>query len=793
MVAGLRLSLAGGLVALCAIASPSRAQSEDDLFAQVFGNRAEAPAPVELDVDLTVQGVTLGSTPARVEGSKVVDLDRASVLSLLETFIAEERLEALRTGEPRVAPQQLAAAGIDTVYDPGALALTIDVPPEYRIEWQVPIAPLRPPAQGRTRYEGARFSAGLNLEPSLVHDSAADRVEGAFAADGFFNIGGWALQGEASWSERTDRVRRGPLRLHRDLVDRRVRLTVGELRSPAFGLQPALPLRGISIGRVFSIDPYDPPFPGLVAPLLLEAPSEVEVTVDGRLVERIRLPAGPTLLSDFPFRVGLNDVRVDLYRDGVLQQQLDYQGWFDRIRLGTGRQEFHVSLGQPWLLGVDRPEIQQDEPWLSAAIRRGMSARWTTGAGLLADGATGDAVIDWTNDIGFERWSLSSDLAISRDARPGTAGTVSLQQEPVRGRTWSLRMALGWRDARFRPFGIAEAPGRELRGELGASRPVGNHLRWSGRVRFLEREDGRQGRLSSVLAWRPSPAWSIQLRAAAQLGDGPDDLGLTVTMDWRPRRGDHAFTAELDDEGNWLGGWRWNEQAARYGRSASLVLQESEGERGLSGAASFRNHRIRAGLDHLWTIGDGGRTRIAAQSALVFADGHLGLSDRVGDGFVLFAARPDTGRVEVNPDGDDFRSRSGLLGPAVIGDLTPYLERGFTLGLPEVPIQSDPGDLQPVARSGFLQGVVVPVGPVPGVAIRFRLVDADGGALALAVGRLVPEDGGEPKTWFSNRDGQVELSVPPGRYRLKAPAVGLDRPIEIPDTPNSQDLGDLSP
>ena len=794
MVARLRLNLLGGIAALFAAFPAAFAQSEDDLFAQVFGSAAQAPVSIELDLDLTVQGVVIGAVSGTINGDEIVDLERASLLDSLQTFIAGDRLAPLRAEDVRVTAAELTAAGIDLAYDPVALAVEVTVPPEFRIEWQVPIAPLRPPAAGRTRYEAANVSGAINLQPSLGHDSETDRVDAVVLADGFFNVRGWAVQGEARWSERTDTFRRGPVRLHRDFVERRLRLTVGELRSPQFGLQPALPLRGISIGRVFSIDPYQPPFPGLVTPLLLEAPTEVEVTIDGRLVERIRLPAGPTVLSDFPFRTGLNDVRLDLYRDGVFQQQLDYQGWFDRIRLDAGVQEFHVSLGQPWLLGTDRPRVDQDEPWLSAAIRRGINVRWTSGLGLVADTDTGDAVIDWINDIGLERWSLRSDLAVSRDSRPGTAGAIAMQQEPMRGRIWSLRMALGWRDGRFRPFGIETPPGREMRGEFSASRALGDRWRWIGSVRMRDTSEGRVGRLSSVLAWRPDPEWSIQLRAVAQAGTGPDDLGITVALDWRPRRGDHSFSGEFNDEGDWLAGWRYNTQLARSGQSANLVMQETDGEQVLSGGVSMRTHRFRAGLGHRRAIGNEARTRLAAQTALVFADGHFGISDRVGEGFVLFAGRPGTGRVDINPDGDDWRSRSDVLGPAVIGDLTPYLERGFTIGLPEVPIRSDPGDLQPVALGGFLQGVRIPVGPVPGVTLQLTLAGPDGAPLALMVGELIPEDGSASKTFFSNRAGRVELgSVVPGSYRLRVEAAGLDIPIEVAESPTLQELGTFSP
>jgi outer membrane usher protein len=765
--------------------------SDDDLFARVFGQREQAPAAVALDLEVRVQGVILGNMPATVEGQALQSMDREALVDLLDGLVAPRFLEPLSTLPARIEPAALREAGFGADYAPAELALHLAIPAAYRVEWNVPLAPIRPPAPGRNRYGGARVSGALNLLPSVIHSSDGNRTQTAIAAEGFLNIAGWALQGDATWSERTNTLRRGPVRLHRDWIDTQVRVTVGELRSPAFGQQPALPLRGFSIGRRFSIDPYDPPFPGLIAPLLLESPTEVEVTVDGRLVDRFRLPAGPVLLSDFPLSAGLSNVRVDLLRDGVLQRSLSYPGWFDRTRLGAGRQEFHVSLGQPWQQGARRPRKQQDEPWLSAAIRRGISSRWTSGIGLVADFDSKDAVVDWSNDLGFPRWSLTSNLAIGGDGLPGTAGSIGLQQEPAVGDVWSLRAAFGWRDSRFVPFGLDAAPGREVRAELSASRPLAQGWRWSGTTRVADTQEGRTGSLSSVLSWRPSPEWTTQLRATVQQGAGRDDLQITLFIDWRPGAGEHAFSTELADDGSWLLGWRTNRQRTRTGHNASVTLVDDANGREWFAGGSVRTHRFRAGLDHRWTVGDGARTRATAQTALVFADGHWGVTDRVGEGFVLFAGRPGTGVVEVNPDEGDWRSRSGMLGPAVIGDLTPYLERGFTLGLPEVPVRSDPGDLQPVARAGFLQGSVIPVGPVPGVTLTFSVRRASGDPLALTVGRLVPVAGGKPIRFFSNRDGRVEVgSVPAGSYRLVVPSIDLDETIDVAESPRVQELGE---
>lgn len=794
MVARFRLILLAGLCGVCLPNTTAQAQSQDELFAQVFAQRNQLQAPITLELEALLQDVAIGTINATVAGGAIVEIERESMLALFDTFIAEDRLALLKQSDEAVTPAELSASGIGIHYDATALAIDLSIPPEFRIEWQVPIAPLQPPAAGRSRYSGARVSGALNLQPNVVYQSGNDATNVSVFADGFVNFAGWALQGEATWSEQNQTSRRGPFRLHRDLIDQRIRLTIGELRSPSFGQQPSLPIRGISIGKIFSIDPYNPPFPGLIAPILLELPTELEVSVDGRIVERVRLPAGPALLSDFPLSNGLNDVRIDLFQEGVLLNQLSYQGWFDRIRLGSGQQEYHVSVGQPWLQGSSRPVTQQDRPWISTAIRRGMNPRWTSGLGLLLDSESGDAVIDWSNDIGFQYWTLSSDLALSRDNQPGTAGSLSVQQESLPDQPWNLRMAVGWRDHRFRPFGLDRAPGRELRGEFNVSRALNPALRWSTSLRVSDRTDDREGRLSSILAWKPTPAWSFQIRATAMRNRQDTDVGVSLVLDWRPERSNHAFSAELDDAGDWLAGWRYNAQTAGSGRNANLIAQTLDGQQIYSGSIGYRNHRIRIGADHRRTLGDQSRTQLSAQTALVFADGHFGIADRVGEGFVLFADRPGTGHVEINPDGDDARSRSGGFGAAVVGDLTPYLQRGFTIGLPDVPITSDPGDLQPVAVSGFLQGVVVPVGPMPGITLIWSLCDQDGNPLPLVYGELISDSGGDPKPFFSNRDGRVELgSVQPGNYRIEIPAVGSKTEISVADTPAVQNLGALTP
>jgi outer membrane usher protein FimD/PapC len=570
---------------------------------------------------------------------------------------------------------------------------------------------------------------------------------------------------------------------------------MGELRSPGFGNQPGIPLRGISISRNFDLDPYDPPFPGLLAPLLLEQASEIEVRVGQRVVDRFRLPAGPVLISDFPLGTGFNDVDVLVLDDGRVTDQLRLDGWFDRSRLGAGRQRFHFSVGQPWRQGPTSPQRSSSRLSASGAFETGVTDRLTLGSGMIYDGEARQLNAELQGSLGFRSFALrASVLSSVRQSQAAPALSVGLDAYPGSG-TWQWQTSALWRADDFIPFGIEQAPGRLFNLQSRLSRSLGQRWRFGLSHRYRNEREASGHGLRSTLAFRANSSLSVQLAADAELDNGTsNDYGINLFLTWRPRSGPHTLYAGTDDGSNWQAGWQMNRQSSHGGSSYGLFLNEDESGTNYSGDARFRSHRGTIQFSHFGALGESAsQTRVAADTALVYADGHFGIADRVGQAFALFAGREDSGAVYINPSVDDWRSRSDMLGNAVVGDLTPYLERGFSIGLPDLPVRVDPGDLQPVVQPEFLRGIVVPIGPVPSTDLRFRLLDRNGAALALASGKLIRLDDSSVQLFFSNRDGAVQITgVVPGDYRveLRDGRVLLER-LTIDVQADTTDLGEI--
>jgi outer membrane usher protein len=767
-------------------------RDQEDLFQQVFGAPAPSVEPVAIDLELRIQNVPAGEVAARVMGERLIHVSRDSLVKSLEPLLNAAQLARLLALGSDAPPEALASLGFDVRYDPVALALDLSVPVEYRKRWNVAVAPLRPPAPGRRRYRPAAVSAALNLAPRADFDHDRGQTRIGLDAAGWLNVAGYAARGEFSVDSRGETLSRGAVALVRDWPQRRLRAELGEIVAPAFGAQPGVTLRGITLAREFETDPYDPPFPGVLAPLLLERASEIQVRVNQRLVDRVRLPAGPVMLSDLPLSTGRNDVELDVIQDGALRRSLRLDGWFDRTRLGAGRQRFHVSVGQPWTQGRRAPRTVAKTLNLSAAYARGISDRWTAGGGLLADPDASTVVLDTSTDVGFDGFSLSANLAASRlPAGEGLAGSATVQSDPAAGR-WLWQAGLVWRGAGFVPFGLSQPPGERFSASLRLSRNLFGRWRFGVSGSADRIENSRTAGARATLAWRPGPSINAEITVSSRFGEQPGDHALTTSLIWRPGSGAHSFAAEIDDGGRWLAGWQLNRQSSRSGYSASAFVGDDDSGTRAEASGAMRTHRLQLRFRHIRGIGDGAdSTRLTGNTALVFADGRFGIAERVDDAFVLFDAREGTGAVFVNPSDGDWRARSGPLGPAVIGNLTPYLERGFALSLPDVPLRRDPGDVQPVAVPTYLSGVRVEVGPLRTVAVRFLLVDNLGEPVRLAAGSLQKLDGDGEFPFFSNRTGRVIVSgVAPGRYRvvLRDGSV-LAEDVVVAADPLEQNLG----
>jgi outer membrane usher protein len=104
-------------------------------------------------------------------------------------------------------------------------------------------------------------------------------------------------------------------------------------------------LGGVSVSREFSLDPYFVRFPTVGLSGAALSPSIAEVYVNGQLVRREEIPAGPFELRNLPVGVGSGTAQVILRDAFGRAQEITSPFYFTPTGLKAGVQEFSYDLG----------------------------------------------------------------------------------------------------------------------------------------------------------------------------------------------------------------------------------------------------------------------------------------------------------------------------------------------------------------------------------------------------------------------------------------------------------------
>jgi outer membrane usher protein len=197
-------------------------------------------------------------------------------------------------GAEHVALDQ--TAGLALALDQASLTLAITAEPRLLTRQVIDAAP-RAPAVARLRGEGAFLNWALERSAS----------NGASSAPTSLGLEAGARLGPTLWLSRGQTVRdaQGDSRfvrlttsVTRDVPERLVRWTLGDIATTSDELGQGVLLGGISLGTLARLDPYRIRYPlGTVQGQALIA-SEVDVYVDGQRVRTERVPAGVFEIRD---------------------------------------------------------------------------------------------------------------------------------------------------------------------------------------------------------------------------------------------------------------------------------------------------------------------------------------------------------------------------------------------------------------------------------------------------------------------------------------------------------------
>ncbi|MDO1559636.1 hypothetical protein Q0812_09370 [Brevundimonas sp. 2R-24] len=757
--------------------------------------QAQAPVTRPTPVLAPIQGPLLldrrylGDISGAVsgDGDGVVDADR--LMTLLEPLVSPSLLDDLRSrilGRDRIALAELGSEAFDLTFDPLALTFNATLAPTARARRHVSFSD--PEVVDPASFDQpAEFAAGANFSLSQRFSHQSDTFSPLQAGvDMFANWGGFegvTLTAGADYdgSSPDDRWRRREVRLTKDIFASAVRVTAGEFSPPIESFQGSRRFLGVSAARAYStIRPFQNIRPSGRREFILDRPSFVEVEVNGVVVQRLQLDAGPYSLADFPFAQGPNLVRLLVEDDSGRREIAVFDLFGGAGLLDPGVVDFGVSAG---VLEEGGPFEYGSTPGLSGFVRKGVSDVLTVGANaqLTDELVQAGFLATWGAPLGLLQVAAAASHG-GPDGRSGLAASIDYLREGVILDEVDARLILS-----------LQAKSRDFQSPF-ADRPS-NRERWRAAAQSVLRRGDYSLNLGAAYA-RGRDGHPHQSDLTLGLGRSFERFAVNLNLGWRAFSDDRpsetrvgvSLTARFG--GRWTGAARYERQdrareislsRAPTGRlndiSGTVRFGEDRKQQSLSADVRYINNRFDAQLvtnrlvrnepggeplqESLWRI----------SSFFGYAGGAFALGRQSPEGFVIASrhASLKESSLALTDGGGQAIARAGWFGPALAPISRAYGVNRFVVAVEPLPQGYDLGAGVLSAFPGYGSGYHMVVGSDASRTVIGVLTDQDG-PMALISGAIQSVDaspGEEPRPFFTNRSGRfVGDGLAPGRYRL---------------------------
>lgn len=690
-----------------------------------------------------------------------------------------------------------AARGFIMRFDKRTFELTVSVATADRAVQTIALADLDTQIIGEFA-EPASFSAYLNIRGSLdyVH-TGFDKglTDPFFLFDGAMRIAPFVVEAEGGWDGIDRRFVRSGTRVVYDDAKRLLRWTAGDLQAQNRGFQGLLDVAGVGIVRSYALlEPQRNVAPRGGRTFSVARNATVEALVNGRPIRTLRLQPGTYNLSDFPFAQGGNDVELIITDDTGQREVISFSTFVERTQLAPGLSEFSLNVGV--LTRRESNLSYTNDPAVTGFYRRGLNEFLTVGANFQY--ARESYLVGAEAVLGTSLGTIGADVAVSQIQNLGSGWAANFSLERITQSEQGSASLLAAIELRSRRFGAVEQLFPDNPYDYNVSVSYNRSL---GRQSFI----GIQGRYAhgrdAVVDER-----SARLTFGRRLGNFTN---LTFDAEWSNgvRGDDKSFRislvrrfgtrtsarAEFDGRDNRV---RLGAQSSGgYGIGAWSVSGNADiGKEAIAvnAAGNYVSNRADIGVAHAATYSPDSRgivdqrTSLRLGSSIAFAGGMFTVGRPINDSFAI--VRPFKGskdlRIEVEPAQGSAQARSGVLGPALFGQLTSYSARTLTYDAPEAPAGLDIGTGSLRTFAPYRSGYVVTVGSDYNVMAIGTLLES-GQPLDLKAG-FAQEVGGEKRKveLFTNREGRFAAAgLKPGRWRIEIagpPPIVYD--LVIPET-----------
>lgn len=552
------------------------------------------------------------------------------------------------------------------------------------------------------------------------------------------------------------------------------RAVAGDFLASSGELGANVNLGGISVSKVFRIDPYFYWYPLANVSGLLPLASEMEVYLDGIRIRTEKLPPGEFELRNLYQYDGSSQVAIVIRDPFGTERRIEFPFYFTNTLLRKGLHEYSYNVGA--LRESFGSESNRYGPVAFSAFHRyGLSDAVT--AGGRAEG--GGGVVNLGPEMTFrvrQAGVVVASLSAAHDDGKGF-GAAGLLRYAYQGRRWTGQSFLKGFSRKYAVVGEEVRPDRtRLEAGFGAgygSRAAGS---LSLNLSFADRYAGTDRFAGAVIYSKiigRDATLRLSYRKSRDEGGVQDEFFLGLT--WYPWR-ETSFTASYQggDGGNveTLQFQKNPPTGEGYGFRGSVVRTDPSSSSSSTTVDPFLQYNGRYGVytaEYRAEVpGDGPATetaRLSAAGGIAYVGGRVGFSRPVTDSFGLVRVdRLEGVRVYLN---NQEIGRTDASGEVFLPDLGSYYENQVSIDDRDIPIDYSLSEVVRYVSPPLRSGSVIP--------FEVKKFQAVTGALSIRRGEeTLPAEyyevrmtsDGEEITFPTGKGGEFYLeNAAPGRYR----------------------------
>lgn len=683
-------------------------------------------------------------------------VDSQALESALTPLLADNLFFIEVSGESSISIEELQEQGLIVTFDPSTLQINLTIPPKLK-RVQALSLNRQPPVNRQEALPPEPFSAYTNLFGSHSLSEGSTGLH-HFTSETAVHLQNWVLYNRSDWDSDT-RFADPELTLYHDFTGPLIRIKTGHFRPQTGGFQQSGLFQGVSLERYFALSPdrVQPPSSGQT--FFLQEESTLEVWVNHRLVQTLKLQAGRYNLQDFPFYSGINRIDLEITGTSGSRESLTFFQSYNRILLEKGSMDFHLSAGvspwtgEEWLLTANQAYGLQDTLNVNWNLQgnekkqlAGLGFQWATDLGnIQVDGAAA------VRNGSYKDWAIRGSYRLMLHSFP--AAPVPSFNLRYQGRDFSVNTGespLQWDSALSIQQRISSK--MSLQGSVNYSRYWDEEASWQ---------------INGILQIPFHPRAGFSVRFHSRIDDNIEN-SLSLLLQIRNAGGNSSlsYRQDLSESISQV------DFQQRFPHAGASVSASMTGEELLQSQVSWQGNRLEASgafqlSDPYSDPTPGGSIRYG--TALAYAGGIFALSRPIHDSFAIILPRYGlAGRpVGVNPQ-PRYEAKSGFLGPAVISNIPSYQYRTLHTKLldyrEEDLLLAGSGDfsLFPLWRSGTL----IYLGQPPLIQLNCTLRDEQNQPLLWQAGKIM---GNETEQWFfTDQEGLALIyDLEPGLYEIQ--------------------------